>query len=185
MERDILVKGIGVSPGRASGKVRVILNIKDISTFQKGDILVTEMTTPDWVPAMKIAIAVVTNLGGKTCHAAIVSREFGVPCIVGTETATKTLKDGTVVTVDGQRGLIFKGAIEETKAAEAVISRAPTDISAQIVTATKVYVNLSIPEIAQKVASETNADGVGLLRAEHLTQPHDRLSWRIPIYKRG
>jgi pyruvate,water dikinase len=167
-QKNIIIKGIGVSPGRASGKVKVVLNIKDISTFQKGDILVTEMTTPDWVPVMKIAAAVVTNLGGKTCHAAIVSRELGVPCIVGTETATKTLKDGTVVTVDGQRGLIFKGAIEETKAAEAVISRATTDISAQIVTATKVYVNLSIPEIAQKIASETNADGVGLLRAEHL-----------------
>jgi len=168
IEKDILIKGIGVSPGRASGKVRVILNIKDISSFQKGKILVTEMTTPDWVPAMKIAAAVVTNLGGKTCHAAIVSRELGVPCIVGTENATKVLKDGDVVTVDGQRGFVFKGALAEKEVGKAQVPEAPIDISAQIVTATKVYVNLSIPEIAQKIAGETNADGVGLLRAEHL-----------------
>jgi len=168
IEKEILIKGIGVSPGRASGKVRVILNIKDKSGFQNGEILVTEMTTPDWVPVMKIAGAIVTNLGGKTCHAAIVSRELGVPCVVGTETATITLKDGEVVTVDGQRGLIFKGAVGKAEAVETVVSRAPTDISSQVVTSTKVYVNLSIPEIAQKVAQETNADGVGLLRAEHL-----------------
>ena len=168
MEKKILVKGIGVSPGQASGKVKVILNVKDISRFQKGEILVTEMTTPDWVPAMRIASAVVTNLGGKTCHAAIVSRELGVPCIVGTEKATKVLKDGDVVTVDGQRGLVFKGAVAEKEEGKAQMFAASMDLSAQIVTATKVYVNLSIPEIAQKIAQETNADGVGLLRAEHL-----------------
>ncbi len=159
---------LGVSPGHASGKVQVILNVKDISKFQKGEILVTEMTTPDWVPAMKIASAVVTNLGGKTCHAAIVSRELGVPCIVGTEKATKILKNGDLVTIDGQRGMVFKGALAGKEEAKAQVQGAPVDLSAQIVTATKVYVNLSIPEIAQKIAGETNADGVGLLRAEHL-----------------
>jgi pyruvate,water dikinase len=165
MEEDILVRGMGVSPGRGSGKVRVMLKIKEIAGFQKGDVLVTDMTTPDWVPAMKVASAVVTNLGGKTCHAAIVSRELGVPCVVGAEGATKVLKNGTIVTVDGQRGLVFKGAApqEEAKAAEV-----PSGSFGQAVTATKVYVNLSIPEIAKKVARETNADGVGLLRAEHL-----------------
>ncbi len=168
VEKEILLKGIGVSPGQASGKIKVILNVKGISGFRSGDILVTEMTTPDWVPAMKIAAAVITNLGGKTCHAAIVSRELGVPCIVGTETATKILKDGEIVTVDGQRGLIFKGAVERKEEEKAQLQVAPADLSAQIVTATKVYVNLSIPEIAQKTARETNADGVGLLRAEHL-----------------
>jgi len=168
MEKDILIKGIGVSPGQASGKVRVIPNAKEISKFQKDEILVTEMTTPDWVPAMKIAAAVVTNLGGKTCHAAIVSRELGVPCIVGTGNATKSLRNGDVVTVDGQRGLIFRGAIAEKKEAGVQAAGAPADFSAQIVTATRVYVNLSIPEIARKIAQETNADGVGLLRAEHL-----------------
>jgi pyruvate,water dikinase len=166
MEEEILVRGIGVSPGRGSGQVRIILDVKDMSSFKPKDILVTEMTTPDWVPAMKIASAVVTNLGGKTCHAAIVSRELGVPCVVGTENATKVLKDGEMVTVDGQRGFIFKGAA--AKQEEVKATAAPLDFSGQMITATKVYVNLSIPEIAGKVAQETNADGVGLLRAEHL-----------------
>ncbi|MBM4136545.1 MAG: phosphoenolpyruvate synthase [Nitrospira sp.] len=168
MEQDILVRGIGVSPGQGSGKVKIILDVKNMSSFKQGDILVTEMTTPDWVPAMKIAAAVVTNLGGKTCHAAIVSRELGVPCVVATENATKVLKDDEIVTVDGQRGLIFKGTIIEKEGEKAQALGAPLDLSAQIVTATKVYVNLSIPEIAKKIAQETNADGVGLLRAEHL-----------------
>jgi len=165
MQEEVLVRGIGVSPGRGSGSVKILLDVKNISSFKPKDILVTEMTTPDWVPAMKIASAVVTNLGGKTCHAAIVSRELGVPCVVGTENATKVLKDGDVVTVDGQRGLIFKGAAEQEEV-KAVV--APSDLSSQVTTATRVYVNLSIPEIAKKVAQETNADGVGLLRAEHL-----------------
>jgi len=166
MEEEILVRGMGVSPGRGSGSVNIILDVKNISSFKPKDILVTEMTTPDWVPAMKIASAVVTNLGGKTCHAAIVSRELGVPCVVGTENATKVLKDGDMVTVDGQRGLIFKGAPEKREEIKPI--EAFQNLSGQIITATKVYVNLSIPEIAKKVALETNADGVGLLRAEHL-----------------
>ncbi|MDQ7788167.1 MAG: phosphoenolpyruvate synthase [Thermodesulfovibrionales bacterium] len=167
MEKDILLRGIGVSPGQVSGKVQIILDVKKMSGFRQGDILVTEMTTPDWVPAMKIAAAIVTNLGGKTCHAAIVSRELGVPCIVATEKATKVLKDGEVITVDGQRGLIFKGSVAKKEAAAATGTGA-ADISSQVITATKVYVNMSIPEIADKIAKETNADGVGLLRAEHL-----------------
>jgi pyruvate,water dikinase len=166
VEEDILVRGMGVSPGQGVGRVKIMLDIKDISSFTEGDVLVTEMTTPDWVPAMKIASAVVTNLGGKTCHAAIVSRELGVPCIVGSENATKVLKQGELVTVDGQRGLVFKGAAAEKE--EVKTAAVPLDLSAQAITATKVYVNMSIPEIAEKVAQETNADGVGLLRAEHL-----------------
>jgi pyruvate,water dikinase len=166
VEKDILIRGIGVSPGRGSGQVKIVLDVKNMSSFKQGGILVTEMTTPDWVPAMKIASAVVTNSGGKTCHAAIVSRELGIPCVVGTEKATKVLKNDEMVTVDGQRGLVFKGAAMEQEAVKAQV--APLDVTAQIVTATKVYVNLSIPEIARKVAQETNADGVGLLRAEHL-----------------
>ena len=167
MEQEILVKGIGVSPGTAVGKIRVIEKIKDISRFHEGEVLVTEMTTPDWVPAMKIAAAVVTNLGGKTCHAAIVSRELGVPCIVGTEKATRVLKDGQTVTVDGQRGIIYAGAMKKREEA-AQVPGVSLPAASGIVTSTKVYVNLSIPEIAHKVASETQADGVGLMRAEHL-----------------
>jgi pyruvate,water dikinase len=167
VEKDILARGLGVSPGQGSGPVKIILDAKDISRFGQGNVLVTEMTTPDWVPAMKMSAAIVTNSGGKTCHAAIVSRELGIPCVVGTENATKVLKDGEVVTVDGQRGLVFGGALEAEEAAKVSALAAP-DLSAQVVTGTKVYVNLSIPEIAQKVAQETGADGVGLLRAEHL-----------------
>ncbi|MDH5203147.1 MAG: phosphoenolpyruvate synthase, partial [Nitrospirota bacterium] len=166
MEQDIIIRGLGVSPGQGSGEAKIILKVKDISKLEKGKVLVTEMTTPDWVPAMKKASAIVTNLGGKTCHAAIVSRELGVPCIVGTKNATEVIKDGQMVTVEGKRGLVFKGAPAEQETAKTV--SAPVDLSAQIITATKVYVNLSIPEIAKKVALETNADGVGLLRAEHL-----------------
>jgi pyruvate,water dikinase len=165
MEEDILLRGMGVSPGQGSGRVKIMLDAKNISNFEKGGVLVTKMTTPDWVPVMRIASAIVTNLGGKTCHAAIVSRELGVPCIVGTEHATEVLTDGEMVTVDGQRGLVFKGAIEQEEAKALV---APLAVAAQAITATKVYVNMSIPEIAKKVAQETKADGVGLLRAEHL-----------------
>ena len=169
VEEDILIKGMGVSPGEGSGKVKVILDVKGIAAFRKGEVLVTKMTTPDWVPAMKIAAAVVTELGGKTCHAAIVSRELGVPAVVGCEKATEVLKNGQVVTVIGQRGLIFKGAKAATGAEKTQVAGVlPVDYSAQITTATKVYVNLSIPDIAKKIAGETNADGVGLLRAEHL-----------------
>jgi len=166
MEQEILVRGLGVSPGQGSGEAKVIVNVKDIGSFQDGQVLVTEMTTPDWVTAMKKASAIVTDLGGKTCHAAIVSRELGIPCVVGTENATKVLTGGETVTVDGQRGLVFKGAAVKKEAAQP--GAAPLAISAQPITATKVYVNLSVPEIADKVAQETNADGVGLLRAEHM-----------------
>jgi len=167
VEGKVLVKGNGVSPGRGAGKVKVIVDVKSISKFKKGDVLVTKMTTPDWVPAMKIAAAVVTDLGGKTCHAAIVSRELGVPAVVGCENATEVLQDGQEVTVEGQRGIIFEGIQSAETGPQAQVA-APADMSAQITTATKVYVNLSIPEIAKKIADETRADGVGLLRAEHL-----------------
>ncbi len=167
MEQEILVRGLGVSPGQGSGETKVIVNVKEIGSFQEGQVLVTEMTTPDWVTTMKKAVAIVTDLGGKTCHAAIVSRELGIPCVVGTENATKVLKGGETVTVDGRRGLVFKGAGEKKEALK--ISAAPAAaVEAQPITATRVYVNLSVPEIADKVARETNADGVGLLRAEHM-----------------
>lgn len=166
MEQEILVRGLGVSPGKGSGEATVIVNVREIGKFQEGQVLVTEMTTPDWVTTMKKAAAIVTDLGGKTCHAAIVSRELGIPCVVGAENATKVLKGGGTVTVDGQRGLVFKGAAEKKAATQP--GAAPLAVFAQPITATRVYVNLSVPEIADKVAQETNADGVGLLRAEHM-----------------
>nr|HDO80171.1 phosphoenolpyruvate synthase [Candidatus Bathyarchaeota archaeon] len=164
-EREVLVRGLPVSPGLGAGKVKVILDAKDIDKVKEGDILVTKMTTPDWVPAMKKAAAIVTDEGGYTCHAAIVSRELGVPCIVGTGNATEVLANVEEVTVDGGKGLVYRGIIKE--AAEEVVPTAAVTY-AIVPTATKIYVNLSIPEIADKVARETRADGVGLLRAEHM-----------------
>jgi len=164
-EGEILVKGLGASPGIGIGRVKIVLKKEDINKVEEGDVLVTVMTTPDMVPAMRKASAIVTDEGGYTCHAAIVSRELGVPAVVGTGNATKVLKDGMIVTVDGEKGVVYKGALKEKKekVEEKVIAVAP-----QIITATEVKVNISIPDIAEKVAKETNADGVGLFRIEHM-----------------
>jgi pyruvate,water dikinase len=124
------------------------------------------VTTPDDVPAMKRANAIITDEGGRTCHAAIVSRELGIPCIVGTETATKDLKNGQVVTVDGKNGFVYEGKIEVKKQGTQTDSTVTIAESSPI-TATKIYVNLGEPELAEKVA-EMNVDGVGLLRAEFI-----------------
>jgi len=160
-EGKVLVKGLGASPGIGVGKVKIVLSQDEISKVEEGDVLVTTMTTPDMVPAMRKAAAIVTDEGGLTCHAAIVSRELGVPAVVGTEKATKVLKDGMIVTVDGEKGVVYAGALKEKKKEEKpVVAQAP------IVTATEVKVNLSIPEAAEKVAPI--ADGVGLFRIEHM-----------------
>lgn len=154
--------GTGASPGFASGHVKLIKSPKEISKVARGDILVAEMTSPDYVPAMKKAAAIVTDRGGMTSHAAIVSRELGVPCIVGTENATSTLKSGDVVSVDGTSGLVYMGSkIKVSKEKKKV--HKPTKIK----TATKLYVNLAEPDLANK-ASKLNVDGVGLLRAEFI-----------------
>jgi pyruvate,water dikinase len=160
---EILVKGLGASPGIGSGKVKVILGEDEISKVEDGDILVTVMTTPDMVPAMKKSAAIVTDEGGMTCHAAIVSRELGVPAVVGTKNATKVLKDNMIVTVDGERGVVYAGEIWEEK--EEKVER--VEAYAPIITATEVKVNISIPDAAERVA-KTGADGVGLFRIEHM-----------------
>uniref|UniRef100_A0A7C3YFD9 Phosphoenolpyruvate synthase n=1 Tax=Geoglobus ahangari TaxID=113653 RepID=A0A7C3YFD9_9EURY len=165
-ELKILLKGLGASPGIGIGKVKVIFSEKEINKVEKGDILVTTMTTPDMVPAMKRAAAIVTDEGGLTCHAAIVSRELGVPAVVGTKKATKVLKDGMIVTVDGEKGIIYEGALEiEEK--EEVRKEAAIPVFADVITATEVKVNISIPEAAERAAA-TGADGVGLFRIEHM-----------------
>ncbi len=160
----VLLKGLGASPGIATGKVKVILSEREISKVEEGDVLVTTMTTPDMVPAMKRAAAIVTDEGGLTCHAAIVSRELGVPAVVGTRDATKILKDGMIVTVDGEKGVVYAGEVKERREEEKRVTVA----QAPIITATEVKVNLSIPDAAEKVAAVTNADGVGLFRIEHM-----------------
>ncbi len=159
---EVLVKGLGASPGTGSGRVKVIGSLEELSKVEQGDVLVTTMTNPDMVPAMKRASAIVTDEGGMTCHAAIISRELGIPCVVGTGNATKVLRDGMEVTVDGARGVVYKGRVEKKEEERVQVAQA----APKVVTATEVKVNLSIPEIAERVAP--GADGVGLLRVEHM-----------------
>ncbi len=168
-EGRVLVKGLGASPGVATGKVKIVLSLDDLDKVEPGDVLVTTMTTPDMVPAMKRAAAIVTDEGGMTCHAAIVSRELGVPAVVGTKEATKVLKDGMVVTVDGEKGVVYAGRVEEER--EAPVAAA---MAAPLITATEVKVNISIPDAAERVARETQADGVGLFRIEHMVLGLDK-----------
>jgi pyruvate, water dikinase len=162
---EVILKGAAASIGMASGNVVVIHSPKEIDKIKEGDVLVTEMTTPDFVPAMKRATAIVTDKGGRTCHAAIVSRELGIPCVVGTETATTTLKDMGVITVDGKSGLIYKGNVVPKK--EEVVAGAAVAAPAKVITATKLYVISAEPELAEKHAAR-DIDGVGLLRAEFI-----------------
>ena len=160
----ILLQGQGASPGIATGKVVIVQDVKDTAHVKEGDIMVTRMTNPDMVPAMRKVAAIVTDEGGMTCHAAIVSRELGTPAVVGTKKATITLRPGQLVTVDGEKGFVYEGALAvpaEKLAATQVVGSAP------IITATSVKVNVSIPEAAGRAAA-TGADGVGLLRIEHL-----------------
>jgi pyruvate,water dikinase len=162
-EATIILEGQGASPGIASGKVVIIKDLKDSAKVKEGDILVAKMTNPDMVPAMRRVAAIITDEGGMTCHAAIVSRELGTPAVVGTKTATSLLTDGQVVTIDGEKGLIYEGSFEAPKEEEAKVTVA----AAPMVTATAIKVNVSLPEAAKR-AADTGADGVGLLRIEHL-----------------
>jgi pyruvate,water dikinase len=157
-----ILMGVAASPGIASGTVKIIPQASEIDKVKSGDILVAEMTTPDFVPAMKRAVAIVTDRGGRTAHAAIVSRELGTPCVVGTDSATKTLQDGQEITVDGFNGQVYAGRVaEDTKKAPVVKTKK------RIKTRTKVYVNLAEPDLADIVAKR-DVDGVGLLRAEFM-----------------
>ena len=156
----VLLSGAPASPGIASGPVKIVQDAARIDEVESGDILVAEMTTPDFVPAMKRAVAIVTDRGGRTAHAAIVSRELGIPCIVGAERATTTLTDGQIITVDGSEGKIYEGKI----AIKEEVTTAPRE---KIKTRTKLYVNLAQPELVDRVAAR-DVDGVGLLRAEFM-----------------
>jgi pyruvate,water dikinase len=160
-----LLEGLGASPGQASGRVKIIHGADELNRVLNGDILVTAMTSPDMVPAMQRAAAIVTDEGGLTSHAAIVSRELGVPAVVGTKEATKKLTDGQLVTVDGERGIIFSGKLERVRAEQ--IAQAVSVSAAKPITATEVKVNVSIAEATERAVA-TGADGVGLLRVEHM-----------------
>jgi pyruvate,water dikinase len=162
---DVLLSGIGASPGQAAGGASIVGKLDELDKVGEGDIIVAEMTTPDMVPAMKRADGIVTDEGGMTSHAAIVSRELGVPAIVGVETATSQLEDGQPITIDGQKGTIERGAAEPET--EDPVEAVRPDTPVKPMTATEVKVNVSIPEAAKRAAA-TGADGVGLLRTEHM-----------------
>ncbi len=183
----VLLRGMGVSPGVGSGIVKIVTGLDDINKIEKGDVLVTEMTNPDFVPAMEKAAAIVTNRGGVTSHAAIVSRELGVPAIVGTVNATEILKDGQMITVDATDGIVYEGAFAaKIEAAangginnlennsERNLAGSPTNNPASVpaaevqslLTATQVKVNLAFPQHLEELARK--ADGVGLMRLEHV-----------------
>jgi pyruvate,water dikinase len=158
---EILLRGLGAAPGAGVGRVRVIRELADAERMAEGDILVTHMTAPDWVPLMRRSAAIVTDSGGMTCHAAIVSRELGIPCVVGTADATTKLRDGELVTVDAREGVVREGAraVARESAAE------PAPGAARVVTGTKLLVNLSEPSQVERAAA-LDVEGVGLLRAE-------------------
>ena len=164
----VLVSGIAVGSKIGAGKVRVLRSAKNISLFKKGEVLVTEITDPDWEPIMKIASAIVTDKGGRTSHAAIVSRELGIPCIVGSNNATKALKNGQEVTVDasgGQVGNVYEGIIAfDTK--EYRLDKIPE-------IGTKIMVNIGSPDEAFK-SHNLPAKGVGLGRLEFIIASHVR-----------
>jgi pyruvate,water dikinase len=173
----VLVKGLPASPGVAYGKARIILDIKDSKAreFQKGDILITKMTDPDWVPLMKIAGAIVTDEGGMTSHAAIVSRELGIPAVVGSREATKVISDGQLITVDGTRGIVYEGKVASPSeiSTEKQIMPAVQGISRDVllalypVTATKIYMNLGEPDAIDRYL-DLPFDGIGLMRIEFI-----------------
>jgi pyruvate,water dikinase len=153
----VLLTGQGASPGIAVGIVKIIKNLEDLDKVKKGDVLVTEMTNPDMVVSMQRANAIVTNEGGLTSHAAIVSREMGIPAVVGTSKATSLLKDEMKITVDGTNGKVYEGEVAETKFAEIK----PVVSTSRV----KIKLILDLPEFAER-AAESKIDSVGLLRLE-------------------
>ncbi|MBI3619823.1 phosphoenolpyruvate synthase [Candidatus Roizmanbacteria bacterium] len=159
----LLVTGAPASPGIGAGPVTIIFSPAEIDRIKKGDVLVAPQTNPDYVPAMKKASAIITEKGGRTSHAAIVSRELGVPAVVGAEKATTILKHETIVSVNGKTGEVFQGNIPSSIKAARV---QPLTVK-KMHTLTKVYVNLAEPSQAEKIA-KLDVDGVGLLRAEFM-----------------
>jgi pyruvate,water dikinase len=168
VEGETLIRGLGASPGTATGRVRILHAPEDGVRLQAGDVLVAAMTSPDWVPLMRRAAAIVTDGGGMTSHAAIVSRELGIPCIVGAGRATRVLEEGQLVTVLAREGVVRRGG-QVPPLVSTVAPAAPVAVrteSSQI-TATRLYVNLGEPDRAE-AAAKLAVDGVGLLRAEFM-----------------
>ncbi len=179
-ELKVLVKGLPASPGKGAGKVKNIKDISEIDRIEEGDVLVTVMTNPDMVPAMRKAAAVVTEEGGRTCHAAIVSRELQIPCIVGAKSAATILEEGMAITVDATSGVVFEGIViskedestekdkDKVKGSGNIIGISEELLSLLApVTATKIYMNLGEPELMEKY-KHLPIDGIGLMRTEFI-----------------
>jgi pyruvate, water dikinase len=183
-----ILRGFGAAPGIATGIARILRGSAEMDKLKTGEILVTSMTTPDMVPAMSQAAAIVTDEGGMTCHAAIVSRELGVPCVVGTRDATRIIADGSEVTVDGKTGTVYRGAVRLGRAAGtapggAAAAPAAHPHEGSPVTATKIYVNVGVPEKAEEYA-RLPVSGVGLLRIEFIFTAHVR-EHPLSLLKKG
>jgi len=162
----VLATGLAVGTKIGQGKANVISDVKDIHSFKKGEVLVTDMTDPDWEPIMKIASAIVTNRGGRTCHAAIISRELGIPCVIGTVDGTKKIAHGQDITAssaEGEKGYVYEGLLKFE------IER--VDLGDLPATKTKIMMNLAIPEKAFTECQIPN-DGVGLAREEFIINSH-------------
>jgi len=157
LKGEVILTGLAASPGIAAGKIKIISEMKDLQKIQTGDILVTEMTNPDMVVAMQKSAAIVTDEGGMTAHAAIVSREMGIPAIVGTQEATTKLKEGEIITVDGYTGKVYKGKVAETQSKEVLEVKTKTK--------TKIKVIVDLPTFAER-AAKTGLNKVGLTRIE-------------------
>jgi pyruvate,water dikinase len=163
-----IVNGIAASPGFVTGKVRIVNSKEDIQNVIKGDIIVTDMTSPDLVPSMNKSAGIITDLGGRTCHAAIVSREMGIPAIVGTKNATKILQNDQVITIDAFNGIVYDGKVELTKMIVTPSLNKDHTIASpkKITTKTKIKLNLAFSKNISEI--EPDSDGVGLLRLEHM-----------------
>ncbi len=157
LEGEIILSGLAASPGVAVGEVKIVRELKDLQKIKSGDILVTEMTNPDMVVTMQKSAGIITDEGGLTAHAAIVSREMGIPCVVGTREATSKLKEGEIITIDAYSGKIYKGKVAETKQKEI----APVSVQ----TKTKIKVIVDLPTFAPR-AAKTGINAVGLTRIE-------------------
>jgi pyruvate,water dikinase len=168
-EGTILTRGLPASPGIASGSAKIIHTVNEaVEKMKPGDVLVTKMTDPDWVPYMKMASAIVTDEGGMTAHAAIVARELGKPAVVGTGNATTVIKDSTLITVDGSRGVVTYGITEkkeESKKEEKISLEFLADLYP--VTGTKIYMNLGEPDEIDRYVN-LPFDGIGLMRVEFI-----------------
>ncbi len=171
IEMKVVTKGIAAGrPGIGAGVAKVIFTPEDASKLmEKGNILVTTMTNPDYVPYMKMAGAIVTDKGGVTCHAAIVSRELGIPCVVGAENATEVMNTGKEYTVDAKSGVVYEGIVPlaEKPVTSMAMASGATVLSSAPVTATKIYLNLGVPEKIEDY-KHLPFDGIGLMRMEFI-----------------